>query len=90
MVKAMVFPVIMYQCELAHKEDEALGNLCFQIMVLENSLERRLDGKERKSDYSLEGMKLKRKLQYFGHGMQRSDSFEKTLMLGNISEHEFE
>ena len=40
--------------------------------------------KEINPDYSLEGMMLKLKLQYFGYQMQRSDSFEKTLMLGNI------
>ena len=61
-------------------------------MVLENILERPLDCKEiqsvhpkgNQSEYSLEGLMLKLKLQYFGHLMQRTDSLEKTLMLGKI------
>ena len=60
-------------------------------MVLEKTLERLLDCKEIQSilkeispGCSLEGLKLKLKLQYFGHLMRRTDSFEKTLMLGKI------
>ena len=62
-------------------------------MVLEKTLERPLDStkrsnqsilKEINSEYSLEGLMLKLKLQYFGHLMRRADSFEKTLMLGKI------
>ena len=61
-------------------------------MVLEKTLENPLDSKEIKPvnlkeispEYSLEGLMLKPKVQYFGHLMQRTDSFEKTLMLGNI------
>ena len=61
-------------------------------MVLEKSLESPLDCKESNQsilkeispEYSLEGLMLKLKLQYFGHLMQRADSFEKTLMLGKI------
>ena len=61
-------------------------------MVLEKTLERPLDYKEIKlvilkeisPEYSLEGLTLKLKLQHFGHLMQRTDSLEKTLMLGNI------
>ena len=60
-------------------------------MVLEKTLESSLDCKEIQSilkeifpEYSLEGLMLKLKLQYFGHLMQRSDSFEKTLMLGKL------
>ena len=60
-------------------------------MVLEKTLESPLDCKEIKSvnpkinsEYSLEGLMLKLKLQYFGHLMRRADSFEKTLMLGKI------
>ena len=60
-------------------------------MVLEKTLESPLDArsnqsilKEIKPEYSLEGLMLKLKLQYFGHLMQRADSFEKTLMLGKI------
>ena len=64
-------------------------NWHFQIMVLEKTLESPLDSneikpiqKEIKPEYSLEGLLLKLKLQYFGHLMQRTDSLEKTLMLG--------
>ena len=61
-------------------------------MVLEKTLESPLDSKEiqpvhpkgSSPEYSLEGLMLKLKLQYFGHLMRRTDSFEKTLMLGNI------
>ena len=61
-------------------------------MVLEKTLESPLDCKEIQAvhpkeispKYSLEGLMLNLKLQYFGHLMQRTDSFEKTLMLGNI------
>ena len=61
-------------------------------MVLEKTLESPLDNKEIQPvilkeispEYSLEGMMLRLKLQYFGHLMQRTDSFEKTLMLGKI------
>ena len=53
-------------------------------MVLEKTLESLLDYKEIKPEYSLKGLMLKLKLQYFGHLMQRVDSFEKTLMLGKI------
>ena len=56
--------------------------------VLEKTLESPLDSKsilkEMNPEYSLEGLMLKLKLQYFGHLMQRTDSFEKTLMLGKI------
>ena len=63
-----------------------------QTVVLEKTLENPLDCKEIKPvnlkgnqpEYSLEGLMLKLKLQYFGHLMQRADSFEKTLMLGKI------
>ena len=61
-------------------------------MVLEETLESPLDGKEiqpvhpkgNHPEYSLEGLMLKLKFQYFGYLMQRDDSFEKTLMLGRI------
>ena len=53
-------------------------------MVLEKTLESPLDCKEISPGISLEGMMLKLKLQYFGHLMQRADSLEKTMMLGNI------
>ena len=53
-------------------------------MLLEKTLESRLDCKEISPGCSLEGLMLKLKLQYFGHLMQRVDSLEKTLMLGGI------
>ena len=53
-------------------------------MVLEKTLESPLDYKEISSEYSLEGLMLKLKLQYFGHLMQRTDSLGKTLILGRI------
>ena len=74
------------------KEGWVLKNWFFQAGVLEKTLERHLDCKEIKpvnpegnhTEYSLEGVILKLKLQYFGHMMQRADSFERTLILGKI------
>ena len=67
-------------------------NWCFRIVVLEKTLESPLDSKEIElvnskdfcPEYSLEGLMLKLKLQYFGHLMPRTDPLEKTLMLGKI------
>ena len=76
--------------ELDYKESWAPKNWCFWTMVLEKtweSLARRSNQsilKESISEYSLEGLMLKLKLQYFGHLMWRTDSVEKTLMLGKI------
>ena len=78
--------------ELDYKESWAPKNWCFWTVVLEKTLESPWTGrrsnqfilKEISSEYSLEGLMLKLKLQYFGHLMQRTDSFEKTLMLGKI------
>ena len=91
-VKAMVFLVVMYVWirELDHKESWAPKNWCFWTVVLEKTLEspwtaRRSNQsilKEISLEYSLEGLMLK--LQYFCHLMQRTDSLEKTLMLGKI------
>ena len=92
LVKAMLFPIVMYGCEswtikLSTKE------LMLLNVVLEKTLESPLDCKETQPvlmlreispEYSLEGLMLKLKLQYFGHLMRRTDSFEKTLMLGKI------
>ena len=66
-----------------------LKNGCFQTVVLEKTLETAKRPnlsivKEISTEYSLEGLMLKLKLQYFGHLMQRTDSLEKTLMLGKI------
>ena len=76
--------------ELAYKESWAPKNWCFWSVVLEKTLETtrrllRLQSimKEISPEYSLEGLKLKLKLQYFSHLMWRTDSLEKTLMLGN-------
>ena len=90
--KAMVFSsshVRMWK--LDHKEGWALKNWSFQTVVWEKTFESPLHSKEIKPvnlmeispEYSLEGLMLKLKLQYFGHLMQRADSF-KTLMLGKI------
>ena len=78
--------------ELDYKESWTPKNWCFWTVVLEKTLESPLDCKETESvnpkgispEYSLEGLLLKLKLQYFDHLMQRADSFEKTLMLGKI------
>ena len=89
--KAMVFLVVMYGCQIwNHKEIWALKDGCFWTVVLENTLECPLDFEEIKPvnpkgnqpGYSLEGLMLKLKLQHFGHLMRRTDSLEKTLMLG--------
>ena len=93
LVKAMVYPVVMYGCESwTRKKTE-----CWRIDVFELWCWRRLLRvpwtarrsnqsilKEISPEYSLEGLILKLKLQYFGHLMQRANSFEKTLMLGKI------
>ena len=76
--------------ELDYKESWAPKNWCFEIMVLEKTLESPLDCKEIKPvnlkeinlEYSLKGLLLKLKLQYFAHLMRRADSLEKILMLG--------
>ena len=78
--------------ELDSKASWALKNWCFQILVLEKTLESPLDSKEIKPvnpkeinpEYLLGGLMLKLKLQYSGHLMRRTDSFEKTQMLGKI------
>ena len=78
--------------KLDYKESWVPKNWCFWTVVLEKTLESPLDCKEIQQSIlkeispgcSLEGLMLKLKLQYFGHLMQRADSFEKTLMLGKI------
>ena len=83
----------VWMWELDYKESWELKNWCFWTVVLEKTLESPLDCKEiqpvhPKGDVhpgcSLEGLMLKLKLQYFGHLIQRADSFEKTMMLGKI------
>ena len=78
--------------ELDHKEGWALKNWCFQTVVLEKTLESPLTARESNQsnlkeincEYSLQGLLLKLKLQYFGHLMGRANSLERTLMLGKI------
>ena len=78
--------------EFDYKESWVLKNWCFWTVVLEETLESPLDckdiqpvhPKELSPECSLAGLMLKLKLQYFGHLMQRAESFEKTLMLGKI------
>ena len=93
LVKAMVFPVVMYVCESwTIKKAECQRIDAFQLWYWRSLLRvpwtaRRSNQsilREISSEYSLEGLMLKLKLQYFGHLMRRTDSFEKTLMLGKI------
>ena len=70
--------------ELDYKESWVLKNWCFWTVVLEKTLESPLDCKEISPEYSLEGLMLKLKLQYFNHMMRRTDSLEKTLMLERL------
>ena len=91
LVKAMVFPVVMYRCEswtiktVECQRIDAFKLWCWR-RLLRASWTARISNqsvlKEINPEYSLEGMMLKLKLQYFGHLMQRNDSLEKTVMLG--------
>ena len=91
LVKAMVFPVVKYGCEswtikkAEHQRIDAFELLCLRRRLRVPWTARRSNQsilKEIGPEYSLEGLMLKLKLQYFGHLMQRTDSLEKTLMLG--------
>ena len=85
LVKAMVFPVVMYECE--SWRIDAFELWCWRRLLRVPWTARRSNQsilKEISPKYSLEGLMLKLKLQYFGHLMQRADSFEKTLTLGKI------
>ena len=93
LVKAMVFPVVMYGCEswtvkkAEQQRIDAFELWCWRRLLRVSWTARRSNQsilKEISPGCSLEGMMLKLKLQYFGHLMQRADSFEKTLMLGKI------
>ena len=93
LVKAMVFPVVMYGCEswtvkkAEHQRVDAFKLWCWRKLLRVPWTARTSNQsilKEISPGCSLEGMMLKQKLQYFGHLMQRADSFEKTLMLGKI------
>ena len=85
-VKARVFPIVMYGREswtvkkVKHRRTDAFEVWCWRRLLRSNQSIL----KEINPEYSLEGLMLKLKLQYFGHLMQRADSLEKTLMLGKI------
>ena len=93
LVKAMVFPVVMYGYEswtikkAEHQRIDAFELWCWRRLLRVPWAARRSNLsilKEISPEYSLEGLMLKLKLQYFGHLVQRTDSLEKTLMLGKI------
>ena len=93
LVKAMFFPVVMYRCEnWTIKKPECQRTDPFELWCWRRLLRVPWTAgrsnqsilKEISPEYSLEGLMLKLKLQYFGHLMQRTDSLEKALMLGKI------
>ena len=95
LVKAMVFPVVMYGCEswtvkkAERQKIDAFELCCWRRLLWVPWTARRSNQsilKEISPEYSLEGLMLKLKLQYFGHLMRRGDSLEKTLMLGGIGD----
>ena len=92
-VKAMVFPIVMHGCEswtvkkAEHQRIDDFEMLCWRRLLKVPWTARRSNQsilKEISPEYSLEGLMIKLKLQYFGHLMRRADSFEKTLILGKI------
>ena len=89
----MVFPVVMYGCEswtvkkAEHRRTDGFELWCWRRLLRVPRTARRSNQsilKEISPEYSFEGLMLKLKLQYFGHLMGRTDSFEKPLMLGKI------
>ena len=93
LVKAVVFPVVMYECESSTikkaecRRPDAFELWCWRRLLGVPWTARRSNQsilKEISPEYSLEGLMLKLKLQYFGHLIRRTDSMEKTLMLGKI------
>ena len=91
LVKAMVFPVVTYGCEswaikkAKHQRTDVFKQWCWRRLLRVPWTPRRSNQsilKEINPEYSLEGLRLKLKLQYFSYLMQRADSLEKTLMLG--------
>ena len=93
LAKAMVFPAVMYGCEswiIKRAELRRIDTFelwCWRRLLRVLGIARRSNQsilKEISPEYSFQGMMLKLKLQYFGHLMQRTDSFEKTLMPGTI------
>ena len=92
LVKAMICPVVMYGCaswtikKVEHRRIDAFELWWRRLLRVPWTARRSNQSilKEISPEYSLEGLMLKLKLQYFGHLIQRADSFEKTLMLGKI------
>ena len=93
LVKDMVFPVVMYGCEswiikkAEHQRIDAFELWCWRRLLSVPWSARRSNlsiQNEISPEYSLEGLMLNLKLQYFGHLIQRTDSLEKTLMLGKL------
>ena len=93
LVKAVVFPLVMYGCEswtikkAEHRRIDAFELWCWRRLLRVRWSARRSNQfilKEVSPEYSLEGLMLNLELRYFGHLRQRTDSFEKTLMLGKI------
>ena len=93
LVKAMVFPVVVYGCEswtvkkAEHRRIDVFELWCWRRLLRVPWTARRSNQsilKEISPEYSLERLMLRLKLQFFGHLMQRTDSFEKTLILGKI------
>ena len=93
LVKAVVFPVVMYGCEswtvkkAEHRKSDAFELWYWRRLLRVPWTAKRSNQsilKDISPEYSLEGLMLKLKLQYFGHLMQRTDSLEKPLMLGKI------
>ena len=93
LVKAMVFPIVMYGCEswtikkAEHRRTDAFEMWCWKRLLRIPWTSKRSNQsilQEISPEYSLERLMLKLKLQYFGHLMRRTDSLEKTLILGNI------
>ena len=93
LVNAIVFPVVMYRCECwtikkaDHRRNYTFERWCWRRLLRVSWTVRRSNQsilREISPEYSLKGLMLKLKLQYFGHLMQRTDSLEKTLMRGKI------
>ena len=93
LVKAMVFPVVIYECEswpikkAEHRSIDAFELWCWRRLLRDPWTARRSNQsilKEISPEYSLEGLMLKLKLQYFGELLRRTDSLEKILILGKI------
>ena len=91
----MVFPVVMYGCEswtikkAERRKIDAFELWCWRRLLRVSWTARRSNQsilKEISPGYSLQGLMLKQKLQYFGHLMRRADSFEKTLILGKVED----